>query len=296
MFFIIFVEENIMAKVITYLLLELWLFSQVINCSYLTPSKNVSFTLKNNIVLNGNISNPVIAPSSFWNYFLTQSNWSSHGLFVQVVDACLILTSFSQLCSSLTGVACGSQFLDADSTQSNEHYYQQYTISAVGEYELKFDWVTVKPNLASNGLSVMWNGVAIDSFYDASCSLKTSAYYVFSKAGTNELGFKGIGTADSWGVMIRNIRLQLIVYKNITVTPNNTNSSSPSNNTSANSSSSSIPANSSNASFSNSTYSTSNNSSSFNESSNNSSNFTNSSNYSLSNSTYENSTNTAVYP
>lgn len=130
----------------------------------------------------------------------------------------------------------------------------------------------------------MWNGIEIDSFYDANCSLQTSTYYVNSIVGTNELGFKGIGEADSWGVMIRNIRLQCMVYSNISTS---TNATAPANTTnSTTSKSTTVPANQKNntttTDFSNSSSNSSSNSTFTNNSDSSSMNSTNDSNNSSS--------------
>lgn len=58
----------------------------------------------------------------------------------------------------------------------------------------------------------MWNNNTIITFYDDSCTLKTMTFYVISKAGDNQLAFKGMGIPDSAGIMIRNVWLQELIY------------------------------------------------------------------------------------
>lgn len=61
-------------------------------------------------------------------------------------------------------------------------------------------------------MTLMWNNNTIITFYDDSCTLKTMTFFVVSKDGNNELAFKGMGIADSAGIMIRNIWLQELIY------------------------------------------------------------------------------------
>ncbi len=74
--------------------------------------------------------------------------------------------------------------------------------------------------LASTGLSVYWNGVVVDTFYDSNCTLYTSTYYVKEKVGLNELAFEGKGVIDNQGILLRNIQVQVVSY----IYPNASNS------------------------------------------------------------------------
>lgn len=144
-------------------------------------------------------------------------------------------------CPTYAGVTCGWQFLDTDSYFKNEVYYQVFNMTAGDEYMVKFDWISEVSYIAtSTGITVTWNGVTIDSFYDNSCTLRTSTYYVKSVAGQNKLTFGGMGFMDSQGLLIRNIRLQKMIYSattlpvtNSTVTNSTVTNSSLPNNASA---------------------------------------------------------------
>ena len=97
----------------------------------------------------------------------------------------------------------------------------------VEEYQIKFDWITpISFYLQSTGIAVFWNGVLIDSFYDNNCTLYTSTYYVKGKVGSNQIAFQGIGFADRLGILIRNIRVERLIYSYPSTSNNYTNNSS----------------------------------------------------------------------
>lgn len=110
---------------------------------------------------------------------------------------------------------------------------------------IKLDWISEVSYIAtSTGITVTWNGVKIDSFYDNSCTLRTSTYYVTSVAGQNKLAFGGMGLVDSQGILIRNIRLQKMIYSENTlpVTNNTVANNTKANNTTTNNSITNISA------------------------------------------------------
>jgi hypothetical protein len=80
--------------------------------------------------------------------------------------------------------------------------------------------------LQSTGIAVFWNGELIDSFYNNSCTLYTSTYYVKGKIGSNEIAFQGIGYADRYGIIIRNIRVEQLIYSMPPIVDNSTNNTS----------------------------------------------------------------------
>lgn len=110
--------------------------------------------------------------------------WKTKGTYVEYTSPCL-MTKF-YFCSVYKGVTCGWQFIDLDSQYNNELIFQSYSFTDVQEYQLRFDWISeISYLLSSTGLTVYWNGVALDSFYDGSCTLYTSTYYVKGKVGVN---------------------------------------------------------------------------------------------------------------
>ncbi len=177
-----------------------------------SPSKSFNYTLKPNLVSNSNISSPVISPSAFRLYSGQINNWNTKNVYVQIIDICQQKKNFF-ICPEFYGTICGQQFLDTDSDSNNEIYYQRFTFMEVAQYQLRFDWTSQISYLRlSTGVSVYWNGVLIDSFYNNSCTLYTSVYYVMGRIGANELAFQGIGIVDSQGILIRNIQLREIAY------------------------------------------------------------------------------------
>ncbi len=76
------------------------------------------------------------------------------------------------------------QFLDLDSEQCNEQYYQRLSLKGGKYFELKFDWFSTAP-IQSTGVSVIWNNLVIDSFYDSQSKIQSKTYYVKSIDQTN---------------------------------------------------------------------------------------------------------------
>ena len=133
-------------------------------------------------------SSPIISPNYYADYSLEMNGWKTKGIYVEYTNACL-MTKF-YFCPVFKGVTCGWQFLDVDSQFNNQLYYQRYAFTTVQEYQLRFDWISeISYLLSSTGLSVYWNGVVIDSFYDYNCTLYTSTYYLKGKVGINEVAF-----------------------------------------------------------------------------------------------------------
>jgi hypothetical protein len=51
----------------------------LVNAGVTSPSQNLSFTLNSNLIINPNISTPIISPNAVIQYSLNQSGWSTLG-------------------------------------------------------------------------------------------------------------------------------------------------------------------------------------------------------------------------
>jgi hypothetical protein len=61
----------------------------LVQASYTSPSQNLSFTLNSNLIINSNLSTPIISPSAYVKYSYNQSGWNTLGHYVKYVDACI---------------------------------------------------------------------------------------------------------------------------------------------------------------------------------------------------------------
>lgn len=105
------------------------LFLHHIICSYTQPSRGTNFTLGKNLISNPQITAPVISPSTYSEFKSPLYGWYDTGTIIEYIDACLN-TNYGGICSTYIGVTCGWQFLDTDSYQFNEIYYQSFTFTA----------------------------------------------------------------------------------------------------------------------------------------------------------------------
>mgnify|MGYP000924518173 CR=1 FL=1 len=96
----------------------LFLFPLLAFANYGVPSLNSSYSLGENIVLNSNITSPIISPSVYANYYLSVNNWATKGKFVEYIDG-FLLVQLHQSTPYLIGVNKGEQFIDTDSVYYN---------------------------------------------------------------------------------------------------------------------------------------------------------------------------------
>lgn len=197
----------------TIMLLLFFCLSGLVTAGFFSPSQNLNFTLNSNLIINSNISTPVISPSAAVQYTMSQSGWATLGQKVKYVDVCINQQSGGMSCTP-QGVTCGWQFLDTDSGSQNEQYYQNFIMSAGSEYQLTIDWISENPPLllllltTSTGFQISWNGAQVYSIYSTACSLASLTFYVTSVTGTNQLVISGLGVVDGYGILIRNIQLR----------------------------------------------------------------------------------------
>lgn len=117
--FLLFELELLLNMIKLNLLLSIIFLLNKILTNFTKPSKNITFTLASNIILNPNISNPVISPSYYHDYTLNINGWATLGTFIEYIDICELKSQTFTGCSNYNGVTCGWQFLDVDSVYKN---------------------------------------------------------------------------------------------------------------------------------------------------------------------------------
>jgi len=72
--------------------------------------------------------------------------------------------------------------------------------------QLQFDYGDRSP-AGSGGFQVLWNGQVIDTVTNGGTAMASKTYVLTAAAGTNTVGFRGVGTADDVGASLDNVRL-----------------------------------------------------------------------------------------
>ena len=144
-----------------------------------------------NIVINGSFENPDIKPGS-WTVLPAIAGWTTGGAGIEIRD-------------NVAGKAYeGSQFAELDSHGKDSNSSISQTLSTlVGEtYKLSFAYSPrINQHEATNGISVFWNDVLLDSV--SAVGSKTHNWIVYSfmvKAiGNDVLKFAAVGKEDTLG-------------------------------------------------------------------------------------------------
>ena len=72
--------------------------------------------------------------------------------------------------------------------------------------QLQFDYAN-RTTAASGSFQVLWNGQVIDTISDTGTAIRSKTYVVTAAGGTDQLEFRGTGTADDVGASLDNVRL-----------------------------------------------------------------------------------------
>jgi|GEM_PF-1818182 len=92
-------------------------------------------------------------------------------------------------------------------TPGNMDIKQAVTGLAAGQImQLQFDYAN-RTSSASGSFDVLWNGQVIDSISATGTAMQTKSYFVTAAGGTDQLEFRGTGTADDVGASLDNVRL-----------------------------------------------------------------------------------------
>ncbi|WP_091753513.1 calcium-binding protein [Methylobacterium sp. ap11] len=121
---------------------------------------------------------------------------------------------FQRVASGVDRVAAsdGTYWLDLDADpgpggSGNVHLAQDVQGLAEGEAMLiRFDSAN-RAASATGAFEVLWNGAVVASVVEGDNRMRAGAVLVTASAGTNRLGFRGIGSSDGYGASLDNVRL-----------------------------------------------------------------------------------------
>ncbi len=155
-----------------------------------------------NIVVNGSFENPDIKPGT-WTVLPSLAGWTTGGAGIEIRD-------------NVAGKAYeGHQFAELDSHGENSNSSISQTLStAVGQmYALSFAYSPRIWQLEStNGISVFWNGVLLDSVSGAGSKVHDWTIYSFmvEAIGNDVLKFAAIGKEDTLGGSLDAIKVKAV--------------------------------------------------------------------------------------
>ncbi len=114
-----------------------------------------------------------------------------------------------------TGTAAlGSNFVELDTTVNSTIAQAFASLSAGSQYLLRFQYSPrIGVNAASNHIAAYWNGVQIANVTGAGAGTHVWSEHSFNVravAGVNTLSFAALGTSDSLGGSLDNVRLNAI--------------------------------------------------------------------------------------
>ena len=154
-----------------------------------------------NLIVNGSFeTTPTPLPGSNWDLFDSILGWTSSGAPIEIGHG------------DVYGVSghVGNNVLELDST-GNATVSQTVTITTAGNYQLSFlAALRAGVGIASQGFSVVWNGVTLDSNTPGSTSMSSFVYGINALPGSYVLSFVGIGTNDSLGTLIDDVQLNAV--------------------------------------------------------------------------------------
>lgn len=157
-----------------------------------------------NLVVNGSFElTPTVLSSGSWTNYKTLSGWTvSPTMGIEVRN------------NAVGAAQNGNNFVELDTT-GNAAISQAFTsLSAGSEYLLRFQYSPrINVAAASNTIAAYWNGVQLGSFTGQggnANSWNEFSFRVRAIAGSNSLGFGALGTSDSLGGALDNVRLNAI--------------------------------------------------------------------------------------
>jgi hypothetical protein len=158
-----------------------------------------------NIVVNGSFENPDIKAGS-WTVFNTLTSglgWTTGGAGVEIRD-------------NVVGKAYeGTQFAELDSHGQNSNSSISQTLSTmVGQmYKLSFAYSgRIKQPESTNGISVFWNGLELDTVSAAGSKIHDWVVYSFTVEGLGNdvLAFAATGKEDTLGGSLDDIQVSAV--------------------------------------------------------------------------------------
>ncbi|RKZ83129.1 MAG: hypothetical protein DRQ39_09890 [Gammaproteobacteria bacterium] len=152
-----------------------------------------------NLVLNGSFEEPVVTTQKGWDVYTTGEpnlGWSTIGAGVEIRRNNVVGSAY-----------LGDQFAELDShggTDTNSSIEQALATVMDQSYLLSFAYSPrINQPESTNGISVFWNGVEIDSVTNSGIGNSdhdwTVFEYIVTGIGNDILKFTAIGTDDSLG-------------------------------------------------------------------------------------------------
>ena len=89
------------------IVLYFFAFLSYVSTNYLTPSLNLAYTLSTNLVVNSNMSSPVIIVGCYQDFLSSKNGWSTKVILVQYVNPSIMHPYFPNVCSQFYGINKG---------------------------------------------------------------------------------------------------------------------------------------------------------------------------------------------
>ncbi len=150
-----------------------------------------------NLVINGGFEATAQANGT-WNIYQNIAGWTGGAAGIEIRN-------------NVAGAASeGLNFVELDTTQ-NSSIFQTVQTTAGNNYTLTFDY-SPRPGVAanSNGIEVLWNNNSLGSFTQAGAGQhvwSSQTLNLLATGSTSTLLFRAIGTSDSLGGSLDNVRL-----------------------------------------------------------------------------------------
>jgi len=112
----------------------------------------------------------------------------------------------------------GTYWLDLEGPNQNLNIAQTVSGLAAGQVlRLQFDHAN-RTTAASGAFEVLWNGVVVASISDQGLAIETETLMLTARDGSNILNFRGLGSINSDGASLDNVRLQAVSAQTATAT------------------------------------------------------------------------------
>lgn len=150
-----------------------------------------------NLVVNGSFEADAVPGGSFTIFPGSITGWTTtSGDGIELQNGAIMAASD------------GTQLAELDSN-NNSNMYQDIATGGTGAFQLSFDY-SPRPGVdaASNGVEVYWDGVLIDTLTGDVAGFTTHTYNVNGAGATTRLEFKAVGTDDSLGGFLDNVKVQ----------------------------------------------------------------------------------------
>jgi hypothetical protein len=152
-----------------------------------------------NLVNNGSFESHPAFNHGSWGLYSSVTGWTAEADLIEIGTA------------GTYGVT-GQDGLDVLELDANHNAKVSQTMSlGAGVYDLDFLIARRSGRAASSlALDVLWNDAVIASLTPLSTAMEAHHYSVTSTGGNNKLSFRGMGTDDSFGALVDNVKVQAV--------------------------------------------------------------------------------------